>query len=69
MRIFKVDTIENAGENWLIADFGVGRDGKHYILTTDGVHASQLGLLGDAKEQADLACDLLNDHWRDGWVE
>lgn len=58
---FKVDTIENAGENWLIADFGVdAEDGKHYILTTDHVHASELCALGTAREQAELACRLLN---------
>ena len=58
---FKVDTIENAGENWLIADFGVdAEDNKHYILTTDRVHASELAAFGTAREQAELACRLLN---------
>ena len=60
-RPFKVDTIENAGDNWLIADFGVDvEDNKHYILTTDHIHASELAALGTAREQAELACKLLN---------
>lgn len=64
MGIVKVDVIENAGDNWLIADFGTAMDGKHYIVTTDYVHASDLGMLGDAKDQAELVCELLNEHWR-----
>lgn len=61
MDIFKVDTIENSGDNWLIADFGVDQDGKHYILTTNQVHASELHQYsGGAKADAELVCKLLN---------
>ena len=60
---FMVDIIENCGENWLIADFGEALDGNHYILTTNDVHASQLSAFGDAKEQVELACRLLNAHY------
>lgn len=28
MDIFKIDTIENAGDNWLIADFGYDDEAK-----------------------------------------
>lgn len=62
--IFKVDTIENIGENWHIADFGVDMDGKHYILTTDCVHASELYMFSKgAKEDAQLVADLLNKYY------
>ena len=67
MGVTKIDTIENSGENWLLADFGVdSEDGKHYILTTDHVHASELFLLGSVREQAELVSILLNEHWKDG---
>ena len=63
MDIFKVDTIENAGNNWLIADFGTDTDGKHYILTTNYVHASEFTTYsGGAKEDAELVCKLLNEY-------
>jgi uncharacterized ParB-like nuclease family protein len=39
--IFKADTMENVGENHLIADFGVDQDGKHYILTTNHIHGTE----------------------------
>jgi hypothetical protein len=61
---FKVDLMENSGENWLIADFGVSSgDDQHYILTTDHVHASELWRLGTAREQVTLVCELLNRHY------
>jgi hypothetical protein len=47
-----VDTIQNVGRNWLIADCGSERaDNQHYIVTTDHVHASEIihgGALNDA---------------------
>lgn len=63
MKIFKVDTIENAGENWLIADFGC--DGNtHYIITTDHVHASEMYLFSEGgKADAELVCRLLNEYY------
>jgi hypothetical protein len=64
MDIFKVDTIENVGDNWLIADFGVDEDGKHYILTTNRVHASEAYQLGTVKEQIELVCLLLNEYYK-----
>ena len=62
---FKVDVIKNIGDNWLIADFGADEDGEHYILTTDRVHASESDevMLG-AKEDAELVCRLLKEHYR-----
>ena len=38
MDIFKVDILENFGNNWMIADFGKDDDGNHYILTTNQIH-------------------------------
>ena len=65
MDIFKVDTIENVGDNWLIADFGEDDEtDKHYILTTNQVHASELWRLGTVKEQIELVCLLLNEYYK-----
>lgn len=64
MNIFKVDTIENIGDNWPIADFGVDEDGTHYILTTNHIHASELYKLGMVKEQVELVCLLLNEYYK-----
>ena len=62
--IFKVDTIDNIGDNWMIADFGVDQDGKHYILTTDHVHASELHQYSDGpKNDAEMVCKLLNENF------
>jgi hypothetical protein len=62
-----VDTMQNAGRNWLIADCGVERkDNQHYIVTTDHVHASEIihgGALNDARLMAaapDLLAALIN---------
>ncbi len=70
MRIlFKVDTIENVGENWLVANFGMDEDGKEYILTTNYVHASEYGLVSDgAKGDCELVAALLNAY-RNGLIE
>lgn len=60
---FKVDVIGNVGDNWLIADFGMDQDGKHYILVTDRIHASDLHMVsGGAKEDAERVCALLNEY-------
>lgn len=62
--IFKVDTMDNVGENWLIADFGVDRDNKHYILTTDRIPCSELHAFADgSKADAELVARLLNEHF------
>lgn len=37
----KVDTVDNYGENWLIADFGTDEEGTKYIVTTDRVRCSE----------------------------
>ena len=58
---FKTDIKKNMGENWFIADFGLDPDGNEYILTTDNVRASEVGLLsGHAKGDAELCARLLN---------
>lgn len=62
-KVFKVDVIENVGDNWMIADFGVDSDDNRYILTTNQVHTSELYQLGDVKEQAELVCRLLNEYY------
>lgn len=68
--VFKVDTIANIGDNWMVADFGADADGKHYILTTDHLHASEAGEFTEgAKADAELVCKLLNDHYRARKVE
>ena len=64
MDIFKVDILENFGNNWMIADFGEDDDGNHYILTTNQVHASELHKLGTVKEQVELVCLLLNEYYK-----
>lgn len=59
--LFKIDIIENLGDNWLIADFGADYDGENYILTTDHIHATEVGYLSDgAKADAELCAKLLN---------
>jgi len=64
MNIFKCDVIENAGDNWFIADFGVDDDGKNYILTTNYIHASELYMVsGGAKADAELVAELLNEYF------
>ena len=58
---FKTDLKKNMGVNWFIADFGLDTNGNEYILTTNDVRASELGLLsGHAKEDAELCAQLLN---------
>lgn len=58
---FKVDKIENVGENWLIADFGVDNDGEQYILTTESIHLSELHEFSQgAKADCELVARLLN---------
>ena len=64
MDIFKIDILENCGNNWMIADFGEDDDGNHYILTTNQVHASELHKLGTVKEQVELTCLLLNEYYK-----
>jgi hypothetical protein len=49
---WRVETRENEGHNWLIASLGASEDGKDYIVTTDGVHASEYD--GDAKSDAEF---------------
>lgn len=62
--IFKVDTIANAGKNWLIAELGEDDDGEKYILTTQGVHASELYYYSQgAKADGELIARLLNEHF------
>jgi len=64
MDIFKVDVIENAGENWMIADLGTDIDGKHYIITTNYVRASELSAYSDGpKGDAELIVRLLNEYY------
>jgi hypothetical protein len=64
--IFIVDTVENTGDNWLIAYFGTDDDGKTYILTTDHVHASELSAYSrGAKADAELVARLLNEYYRE----
>ena len=59
--LFKVDTMENFGKNWLIADFGVDQDGNHYVLTTNQVRASECGgVSGGAKSDCELVASLLD---------
>jgi hypothetical protein len=65
MEVFIVDTIENVGENWLVADFGLDTEtNKNIILTTNRVHASELNKYSKgAREDAQLVADLLNKHY------
>ena len=57
-----VDTMENSGVNWMIAEFGED-DGKQYILTTSNIHASEFhNYSNGAKADAELVAKLLNAH-------
>lgn len=38
---WRVNTMDQVGRDWLIADFGRDRSDVKWILTTDGVHASE----------------------------
>lgn len=62
LQIFKADTKENMGDNWLMATFGTSAgDGKDYILTTNSVHASELyNYMDDAKDDCERVAQLLN---------
>ena len=63
--IFKVDTSDHIGDNWLVADFGADDDGQSYIVTTDRIHASESAeFTNGARADAELVCRLLNDHYR-----
>ena len=58
---FKTDLKKNMGVNWFIADFGLDTNGNEYILTTDNVHASEVGeVSGGAEWDAELCAQLLN---------
>ena len=60
-KLFKVDTMDNFGNNWMVANFGAEDDGKEYILTTDSVHCSEYaGITRGAKGDAELVAKLLN---------
>jgi len=62
--IFKVDRIENRGINWFVADFGEDGDGKHYILTSNNMHADEFSCYSEgAKADAELVAKLLNCHF------
>lgn len=53
--------MDNFGDNWMIADFGVDQDGEHYILTTNFIHASELHEFSKGpKQDAEFVCELLN---------
>jgi len=64
-QICKVDTVENIGENWLIATTGLSSiDNKEYIIVTDNIHASELDpYFPDPKEDAELIVKLLNKYF------
>lgn len=65
MGYFKVDTVKNIGENWLIANFGLDEDGEQYIVTTNHIHASEYWEISlGAKGDAFLVCELLNQHYK-----
>ena len=58
---FKTDLKKNMGVNWFIADFGLDPDGNEYILTTNDIRASEVGMLsGHARGDAELCAKLLN---------
>jgi len=60
-KLFKADVMKNVGENWMVADFGVGEDGEHHILTTNQVHASEYCDVSDGvKADCELVAKLLN---------
>ncbi len=39
---WKADISENIGNNWLLGSFGQSEAGASWILTTDGVHCSEV---------------------------
>lgn len=67
-KYFRVDVKENSGDNWPIADFGVDEDGKHYILTTNNVRASNYpDVSKGAKGDAELCAELLNAYYNNNF--
>lgn len=64
---FKSDRSENLGINWFIASFGMEpTGGSDHILTTDDVHASEVGRFsGGAKADCELVARLLNAYYNE----
>jgi len=61
---FKTDIEENIGENWFLANFGMDGDGNEYILTTNHIHASEVGHVSQgAKADCELVAKLLNAYY------
>jgi len=61
MRLFKADTMDNFGENWMVANFGKDYDDKEHIVTTDCVKCSEYACITrGAKGDAELVAELLN---------
>lgn len=53
---WKASPGEDIGKDWLIGSLGAsGSDGHDWLVTTDGVHASEL--LGDAKTDAEFIAE------------
>lgn len=62
-KIFKVVEGEYDGEDWWFA-CGTDWDNKEYTVTTDHIHASEVGdFSGGAKLDAELVCKLLNAYY------
>jgi hypothetical protein len=68
-QIYRVERVPHgkdlSGDNWLIADFGRDmEDNCHYYLTTNYVHASELGYVtGSAREECEACAEMLNNRY------
>lgn len=58
---WRIDVIDNVGENWLLADLGEDMDCNHYILTTDEIHGSELSRSDPASDGAWMVW--CRNHW------
>ena len=53
------------GDDWLLADFGEGPNGRKWYLTTDHVRGSEVPAAIDTPEAlAKMVAELINSEWR-----
>lgn len=60
-KIFKVQRSKYTGDNWCMAFGKSCIDNKDYAIVTNNIQASELHkYIGDAKDDAEIVCKLLN---------
>ena len=64
MKIVKVQRGKYTGDDWCMLFGRSCIDNKEYTIVTDHINASELhNYLGDAKDDAELVCTLLNAYF------